>query len=182
MLASSCDTENEKHITSEKDLKEYLLSKNSNFIFNEKKNGNVSRSSTIPEPKYFNSIQELDAFLNRINAADGDFNSGMYQMASYDEDATGGGAGYYHDIRQISAFVYMNIGFNVSNCNGSNLNSWMTGFTLGISYNHTGGNLWKSGNQIYYTARGIMNYNIVFEGIGTIFSENKTYSGYYTCN
>uniref|UniRef100_UPI0025BA806D hypothetical protein n=1 Tax=Empedobacter sp. UBA3239 TaxID=1946434 RepID=UPI0025BA806D len=79
-------------------------------------------------------------------------------------------------------FVRISIGFNINNCTGSNLTSWISGNTIGISYNHQGSSVNTINNHIQYSAYGVLNYNIFVEGIGTIFSENISRSGVYTCN
>lgn len=182
LLFFSCSTDKDE-LTKE-ELVNYLKTRNSNYIFHNDILLENAKSTTA-EPIYFNSIQEMDNFLNAIDAIKGEQNSDMFIMTEDIEDYSGTGTGstYYKETRYIGGFgVYMNIGFNVNNCQASNLNSWLSGFTLGISYNHLGGSLNKYPNKIYYNAHGILNYNIFVEGIGTVFSENVSYAGQYQCN
>lgn len=99
----------------------------------------------------------------------------------------GGGAlgdNYFRRSFYIVGFlpVYMNIAFNYINCKGTNLKSWISGAHIGVSYEHMGESLKTVDNNIKYYVNGALHYNIFVEGIGTIFTENVTYSGFKQCD
>lgn len=180
LLTLSCTSEEsnifpEEELTEEK-LENFLKSMNNGYIFNDNKNARTS----LPEPIYFSSIEEMQSFLEEINSSQGP----PHELTPYLEGGPGGLVeGYYRDSRYIGGFgVFMNIGFNVNGCSGSNLNSWISGLTLGVSYNHMGGTLNTVNNEsINYVVYGVINYNFIVEAIGTVFSQNVSYSGTYNC-
>ena len=58
--------------------------------------------------------------------------------------------------------------------------SGLVGFTLGVSWDQKTGSAWTGGTEtIHYSITGFQNYNIIVEGIGTIFSQSVTISGTY---
>ena len=188
LLSCTSDLNSETKLTPEK-LKLHLKNRNNDFIFLDNDNL-TSYKTNLPEPIYFNSLEEMDEFLDQINSVSGISPNTPNVIMQYYEDPEssptgGGGAGtnnYYVDSRYIGGLgVFINIGLNIKNCQGSNLSSWLTGFTLGVSYNHNGGFINNTQNKVSYNASGVLNYNIFVEGIGTIFSENKSYSGTYNC-
>ncbi|CAA0146624.1 hypothetical protein [Tenacibaculum maritimum] len=83
----------------------------------------------------------------------------------------------------MSFNLQLNVGFNYnSNSSGtsaSNLNSHMSGFTLGLSYDHISSSHNVSGNTINFTVNGVINYNIFVEGIGTVYKQNVRLQGSY---
>ncbi len=56
----------------------------------------------------------------------------------------------------------------------------LTGLTAGISWNegYIGGYITSSGKDYYAYCNGILNYVIFWEGIGTVYSESVSLSGY----
>lgn len=128
----------------------------------------------------------MDEFLDAINSVSGPSPNTPNVIMQYYEPIEGGGGGsgnnYYIDSRYIGGLgVFLNIGLNIQNCQGTNLSSWLSGFLLGVSYIHSGGAINNLQNKVNYSASGVLNYNIIVEGIGTIFSQNLTYSGSYYC-
>lgn len=179
----SCSVEKDS-LTEEK-LVKYLKSRKKSYNFQEKSSLQKEKPINIPEPIYFDTLEEMENFLDAIDAAAGNHSSGMYYLTDIvPDDGAGGNSNlYYKESRYIGGFgVFMNIGFNVKNCQGSNLNSWISGFVLGVSYNHIGGSINTSNKTISYGVNGVLNYNIFVEGLGTVFSENVSYSGQYQCN
>lgn len=83
----------------------------------------------------------------------------------------------------MSFNLYLNVGFNyTSNDNGTsanNFNSHMSGFTLGLSYDHISSTYSVSDNTVNFTVDGVINYNIFVEGIGTIYRQNVRLQGSY---
>ena len=137
----------------------------------------------MPEPIYFKSLDELDEFLaNFRDFGNSQLTTGNYLLTEYFDGSGGSSSNYYKETRSIGLLTNMNISFNINNCQGSNLQSWISGFTLGVSYNHMSGSLTTINNKINYNVDGILNYNIFVEGVGTVFSENLSFSGSYQCN
>lgn len=76
-------------------------------------------------------------------------------------------------------FVDENQNFKV--IEDSKLSSYLSGLTLGISYNHKYGNIFYDNyytSQIRFKGEGIINYNLFIEGVGTIYSSLVQFSGY----
>jgi hypothetical protein len=72
-------------------------------------------------------------------------------------------------------FSWVNSGYGISN-----VSSGLVGFTLGVSWSHLNSSSFTSINGvIHYTIYGIQHYNIIVEGIGTLFSQATTITGYY---
>jgi hypothetical protein len=61
----------------------------------------------------------------------------------------------------------------------SDFNSGLIGFTLGTSWTHQSGYANEKDGIISFTIYGIQNYNIIVEGIGTLWSQTVTISGTY---
>jgi hypothetical protein len=61
----------------------------------------------------------------------------------------------------------------------SNWNSGIVGMTLGASWDHTGSSSYVDKGIVYFTITGYQNYNLIVEGIGTMFQEQVTINGYY---
>lgn len=183
---SSPSFEDEISITNEKELKSYLISKNKNFIFvdNIQQNELAGKPLPPPTPIYLNSVEELDAFLSEMAVMRNELESEDLNHLTYYYSEGGGEESEYYIKKQfsMSPHISMNVGFNVNNCKATNLNSWISGITIGFSYHHMGGTKSTANNTIYFRADGVFNYNIVFEGIGTIFSENISHSGTHSCN
>lgn len=190
IISYSCSDENlvlqEEKLTKEKII-EHLKKRNNNYSFHDESTIFLSKTKTkFPEPIYFDNIEEMDSFLNKMETVTNEAYSKAYIMESPDYPGGGGdNEGYFTKQVYIGGFgVYMNVGFNFSGCSGNSLNSWISGFTLGVSWHHQGGALStdNQNNRIYFTVSGVMNYNIFVEGIGTVFSQNSTFSDYKTCD
>ncbi|CAL2103673.1 conserved protein of unknown function [Tenacibaculum sp. 190130A14a] len=190
-LIISCNQDNDIAVQQDKLTKEKLIKhlkeRNPNYIFKEPQN-HVTASKK--EALHFKSLEELDAFLDTFDKR----KKAMLTNAKHDfvhvgpEDGSGTNedySGYYRTSFYIGGFipVYMNINFNTKNCEGSNLNSYISGGTMGVTYMHSGGNLYsnKKLGYISYYVEGVLNYNIFIEGIGTIYSENVSYGGKASC-
>jgi len=178
IITNSCTNEPSVSLTKD-DVINHLKNRNPNYVFSDE---NVKGNNNT-EPVYVESLDELDQFLDAV-ANDLSSGSSTTDLMYADEEGGGGGGNalYYHETRYIGGVVYMNIAFNINNCIGTNLNSWISGFTLGVSYNHMGGTLRNTSNRIDYDVRGVLNYNIFVEDVGTVFSENVRYTGNYMCN
>ncbi|MDG1054352.1 MAG: hypothetical protein P8O78_06950 [Flavobacteriaceae bacterium] len=101
-------------------------------------------------------------------------------------DNDGGGCGngsIMLSTGNMSFNLHLNVGFNYNSNNSgtsaSNFNSHMSGFTLGLSYDHVSSNHSVSGNTVNFTVNGVINYNIFVEGIGTIYRQNVRLEGSY---
>ncbi len=83
----------------------------------------------------------------------------------------------------MSINLHLNVGFNYSSndqgTNASNFNSHLSGFTLGLSYEHLYSNYNVSGSTISFTVDGVINYNLFVDGIGTIYTQNVRITGSY---
>lgn len=140
------------------------------------------------EPIYFNSIEEAKEFLD-ITSNDFEdteikpsenkvkimFRQGPCDKKKGSAKLTTG---------NLSIYMYLNVTFNYDGKEVSDMDSNISGFTLGLSYDHVSSNYSvSSDNNINFTVQGIMNYNIVVEGIGTVFRQNVTLEGSYNpCN
>ncbi|MBU3011219.1 hypothetical protein KO506_07375 [Polaribacter vadi] len=191
IISYSCSDENlvlqEEKLTKEKII-EHLKKRNNNYSFHDESTIFLSKTKTkFPEPIYFDNIEEMDIFLNEIEKVKNEaYSKPIVTDDAPDYSGDGGDKdGYFTRQTYIGGFgVYMNVGFNFAGCSGNNLNSWISGFTLGVSWHHLGGAL-STDNQntrINFTVSGVMNYNLFVEGIGTVFSQNSTFSGYKTCD
>ncbi|WP_108809213.1 hypothetical protein [Aquimarina spinulae] len=65
------------------------------------------------------------------------------------------------------------------NVTANNVNSNISGFTFGVSYRHIASSSTVSGNTITVTTRGVLNYNVFVEGVGTVFTQNVQLKGTY---
>ena len=189
IISFSCSDEElilkEEKLTKEK-LIEHLKKRNNNYTFQDESTFLLSKSKNkLPEPIYFDNIEEMDDFLNKTESLINETAGLTLLTYKSDDDPNGGdNEGYFTKSAYIGGFgVYMNVGFNFSGCSGSNLNSWISGFTLGVTWHHTGGNLSTSAqnDRINFTVSGYMNYNIFVEGIGTVFTQNSTFSDHKPC-
>ena len=140
------------------------------------------------EPIYFNSIEEAKEFLD-ITSNDFEdteikpsenkvkimFRQGPCDKKKGSAKLTTG---------NLSIYMYLNVTINYDGKEVSDMDSNISGFTLGLSYDHVSSNYSvSSDNNINFTVQGIMNYNIVVEGIGTVFRQNVTLEGSYNpCN
>ena len=140
------------------------------------------------EPIYFNSIEEAKEFLD-ITSNDFEdteikpsenkvkimFRQGPCDKKKGSAKLTTG---------NLSIYMYLNVTFNYDGKEVSDMDSNISGFTLGLSYDHVSSNYSvSSDNNINFTVQGTMNYNIVVEGIGTVFRQNVTLEGSYNpCN
>lgn len=184
ILACSCSEDETTNNLTKNDILEHLKNKNKNFVILD--SVNLSNYKTnIPEPIHFETLEQMDLFLDQMNSVSGSSTNNQHVLMHWYDNSNdaGGSNSYYIDKRYIGGFgVFINIGLNINYCQGSNLSSWISGFTLGVSYTHNGGTINNNQNSVNYNANGILNYNIIIEGIGTIFSENVSYSGTYRCN
>ncbi|VXC11035.1 conserved hypothetical protein [Flavobacterium sp. 9AF] len=184
----SCTKENHDQELTKETIIKHLKMRNKDYVFLEKESLNTMRND-IPEPIYFNSIEEMDNYLNEIDAVTGESTVGPNVFMQESEGGGGnsssgasGNGDYYIDSRYLTLGGVINIGLNIKNCQGSNLTSWLSGFVLGMSYTHNSGNIINSNQKVKYTVNGVAHYNLFVEGIGTLFSQNKTFSGTYNCN
>lgn len=63
----------------------------------------------------------------------------------------------------------------------SELSSYLSGLTIGLSYEHRYGNIFYDNyytHQIRFKGEGTINHNLFIEGIGTIFTSLVQFSGY----
>lgn len=138
----------------------------------------------FPEPIYFDNIEEMDNFLNKMETVTNQTYGRAYIMDALIFNG-GAGEGYFTKEVYIGGFgVYMSVGFNFSGCSGSNLNSWISGFTAGVSWQHNGGSLStdSQNKRINFTVSGVMHYYIFVQGIGTVFSQNSTFRDSKICD
>lgn len=77
----------------------------------------------------------------------------------------------------MSMFLNLNVTFNYNGTEISDINSNMSGFTLGLSYEHTSSNTSVSGNTVNFNVQGVMSYNLFVNGIGTVFQQNVNLTG-----
>lgn len=59
------------------------------------------------------------------------------------------------------------------------LSSGLVGFTLGVSWEQKTTDYTLSGSKVNFTVRGYQNYNLIVEGIGTVFSQPVKITGSY---
>ena len=180
---SSCETqdysllESNDTISNKETLDKYVLEKlGSNFTIKEESpNDSISTNNS---DLVFKTKEELDAFLEGIKT----YTIESTELRLPDETSK---TGWVVESNYIcgSICTYVNVGFNISqSCQGTGLTSWMSGFTLGVSYDHVGGMLYNRSNSVCYKSAGVINYNIFFEGIGTIFSQYIEFEGCISCN
>ena len=183
LMFSSCETQDDSVVESfgsirnKETLDKYVLEKlGSNFtIKNESSNDRISTNNS---DLVFKTKEELDLFLEGVKT----YTTESTELRLPDETSK---TGWVVESNYIcgSICTYINVGFNISqSCQGSGLTSWMSGFTFGVSYDHVGGMLYNRGNSVCYKSAGVINYNIFFEGIGTIFSQYIEFDGCISCN
>lgn len=193
VLIISCSNDQDIiELTKAEEIKSIILEKvpNANFEISE---GNVD-DILLAKPLYFDNIEQLTEFLKerkKINIQSRD----VIRYHSLLDDIGGNGGspdGYTKVIDKRSlGFCSINIQFYVRDCEANQLTSYITGATLGVSYNHLGGiaetvtyntSGGTSASYIDYMVDGQINYNLFVEGIGTFFSEYVSYSGRYRCD
>ncbi len=85
-------------------------------------------------------------------------------------------------IRQNGTLNYnVDVSYN-SNDTGvqaTGVNSYISGVTLGVSWTQNSVSQNVNGNTIEFEVNGTLNYNIVFEGIGTVYKRRTTLKGTY---
>lgn len=82
----------------------------------------------------------------------------------------------------FSWFSTINFGANISNGNITSLNSWLSGFTFGYSWNQGFFTSNRYSDTIETWIYGTRNYVIFIEGIGTFYSEPVSYRVLIGCN
>ncbi|MGQ3677462.1 hypothetical protein [Tenacibaculum discolor] len=138
------------------------------------------------EPIYFNSIEEAKKFLD--NSLKGFENSNKNYVSKNAVNLNKSSRSFYEPCGQgsvnlqtgnMSINMHLNMSFNYDGSNISNVNSHLSGFTLGVSYSHISSTHNVVGNTINVTVRGTLNYNLFVEGVGTYYKENVTLVGTY---
>jgi hypothetical protein len=79
--------------------------------------------------------------------------------------------GVYGASANVSVFTTLRFDVAVSNGCISGINGYFTGFTFGVSYTQGGTSFGCNSG----TVCGSINYNLFFEGLGTVFSERVCY-------
>jgi len=83
-------------------------------------------------------------------------------------------------IRKTVGLTTYLITFNVKDGTASSIKSELAGFTLGVSWTHLSSSSRTLGNnEISITANALQHYNLVVEGIGTVYSQEVTLKGTY---
>lgn len=186
MISISCN-EDDSIIYKESELQEYILKKKPNLVIENYENLKLRK---ITEPIFINNYKELDSFLEKIKKnkkteiilrGPGDDN-GIHEPPPGQGGGSGSGIIEFNFL--VSVGCYINVRFNISdNCTGSGLTSYMSGWQLGTSYTHIDGTLSSNDNiddcVISFSTRGLIHYNLIFEGIGTVFSEPIDLTGTY---
>src|SRR5699024_8208544 len=83
------------------------------------------------------------------------------------QETEGCADGIYSGSGLSSGFATLNFDVTVSGGCISGISGYFTGFTLGVSYSQGGTSFGCSSGMVC----GTVNYNIFFEGIGTVYSE-----------
>ncbi|ARV15732.1 hypothetical protein [Polaribacter sp. SA4-12] len=181
----SCDSDfKEESLLTKEQLETFIKNKNPNYVFHK----NLAKSNTkLVEPIHFNNLLELDNFINEIEESKSNAEEGKH-LLTYDNDNElfNGGSGAnipgLFRIQRWRGFYYHNTTFFVDeSCNGTQLKSFLSGFTLGVSYSENSSKLTKNYPHISYTVSGVIDYSIVVQGIGTYYSEYVNYSGTHDC-
>ncbi|RZS99459.1 hypothetical protein [Aquimarina brevivitae] len=85
-------------------------------------------------------------------------------------------------VRQNGVLNY-NVSINYNSETGevevSGISSYISGVTLGVSWTQHNTNTSVNDNTIEFEVNGTLNYNIVFEGIGTVYRQDTTIRGAY---
>lgn len=184
-ISISCNEE-ESIISDKSDLQNYIIEKYPNLKFENYEDFKTSKIHP-PEPIYINSYEELDFFLSEIkkrkkskltisNLPGND--NGISEPTGPEQGGSGTEMVKFEYL--VSIMTYINVVFNYSsNCRASDLTSYMSGWVLGTSYTHIGGSINTYNCIVTFNTRGLIHYNLVFEGIGIIFSEPIDLSGTY---
>lgn len=112
-----------------------------------------------------------------------------YGDCGLDEVDDGNGpTNYAPSLNHWVAWTGYNVTFTWSSSNGiltaANFNSGLIGFHLGVSWTHQNGTFINYPNSalIYFTVNGLQHYNIIVEGVGTLFTQPVTITGVYNTN
>lgn len=132
IISYSCSDNNlvlqEEKLTKEKII-QHLKKRNNNYTFHDDSTFFLNKKETkLPEPIYFDNIEEMDDFLNKMESLSNQTASSVYLThAPPNDGGAGDNEGYFTKKAYIGGFgVYMNVGFNFVGCSGSNLNSWIS--------------------------------------------------------
>lgn len=155
----------------------------------------AGNSSTTPAMS-FNSIEEAKTYLQTFKGRSISGNirdqklpesASLRQPDIYDHEGPPEGGGGENNVVIIdwhgwagyqATFTWNKDGNGLIQSVG-NFSSSLVGFTLGVSWTHQNGSATYKGDVITYSINGIQNYNIIVEGIGTLFSQHVNISGTY---
>lgn len=190
LFSCSKDVEQEDRDTEVKKAKitEVLVSNGINS-----KNVKFSDSITKENALVFNSIEEFEVFLkkrNRENKKERVLNNAYYNYEphngidedSYDKNSVGESFSISHEYND-GLYLIFNVSGNYeyekenNRVLKSNVVSYMTGFMLGLSYEHIFGNVDGSDGNFYFSGEGVIKCVLFVEDIGTVYSEKIGFSG-----
>ncbi len=169
----SCN--NEDIIQKNTELIEKLELKKINLTKNDIDNIKLST-----KPIYFANIDEAKTFLNHVQ---NDFQKigkefEYLKRPSIIYSPCNKRGSILVSSKNMSINLHLNVRFdyvaNGEKIDVRNIKSNLTGFTLGLSYEHESSSYSIENNKIRIKTFGIMNYNIFVEGIGTIYRQNVT--------
>ncbi len=148
---------------------EHVLSNNIRFFDEE---GNELRKEDVLSPTLFRSLSScpITELCDSPDQGGGcDTRRGRVLISSYSNITTGYQVNFAYSDSDSNGHSY-----------GSDFQSDMIGFTLGVSWEHNSGYSYTDEEgSIHYTIRGIQNYNLFVEGVGTVYSEPVTIKGHY---
>jgi hypothetical protein len=150
-------------------------------------NGNVWKKKKF---KHDFDPQQYIRLITEVNASASDCTEPYFENCgeSTIDDGTGGGGNQNPSLNYWYGWTGWNVTFSWSNTSSgitaSNFSSSLIGFHPMSSWDHGSSSYFVYPNSalIHYSVTGYQNYNIIMEGIGTVFTEVVTISGIYNTN
>ncbi|CAI8303712.1 MAG: Uncharacterised protein [Polaribacter sp. SA4-10] len=166
------------------EIRSFLKKRNPNYSFPKESENNFSRNLKPElEPLYLNNLKELEEFLDKIDAMKSEnYSRTSITHVPLENGGNGNNPGRYKITRSRGFWVYHNTIFYVDEpCVGSGINSYTSGYSLGLSYSHISGTITTNYSNISYTLTGMYSYSVFINGIGTYWNEEVYYTGTHDC-
>ncbi|WP_237274886.1 hypothetical protein [Tenacibaculum ovolyticum] len=179
ILFLSCS---ENDIVDEKKIREELELGANTFSISE-----IKKIKENTKPIYFENIEDAKNFLNiSLKGFEGSNKSLISNSGTKDTDRSFRnsnepcGIGFVNlQTSNMSMYLHLNVSFDYNKDKVSNIKSNLSGFTLGMGFTQLSAIHNVDGDRIDVIVSGTLNYNIVVEGIGTVFKENVILKGSY---
>lgn len=129
---------------------------------------------------HFSSFEEFERFISE-RKTDSHISKSFFPLSKFEDSSfVGTKEGFpksFHIQREMRGWREFHVAgdyYLVGNTDlkGYKITSYVTGFTFGITYEHKYGKLYFAGiDNLIVEGGGVINYNVFYEGIGTIFTD-----------